>query len=458
MLLALLFSLRPVYEPDLWWHLAQGRETVTHSLVRSNVFGAEYGTYRQHYTPWLSDVAAYVLYEAGGGTAIQLAQAALLALAIGFLYLASRERAPAAAAFSALALAVFVFEARALPRPYLVTFAGVALCTWLVERSAAQGRARPLMLAMPLIALWSNLHVGCAFGVMVVGLFGASELIRPAALARREAIRAVGIAIGCLVAMLANPYGWGIFAYLVENTRLPQLMVIAEVQPPYLPTYRAFFVFTIVAALALVATPRRLALRELVTASAVVWLGLSYLRLTPLVPLAMTPMLAARFGRLIARGVHPRALVIASAAIAVVAVPFGPGRFVRDVQTGDAAVTPPAFFSLSAIEFLRRNGAHGTVFNSNNLGGFLAWHLYPDVRTFQDGRLQTWPPEHFRAILAAAGSQAAWDDLVRDVDWAVVSLRQTHELSGAGRFPPPEWQVVYQDEAVVVFRRSPPPQ
>ena len=47
---AAVLSFRPIYEPDLWWHLAQGREDAAGRLVRSNVFSFTYPDYRQAYT------------------------------------------------------------------------------------------------------------------------------------------------------------------------------------------------------------------------------------------------------------------------------------------------------------------------------------------------------------------------------------------------------------------------
>jgi hypothetical protein len=81
--------------------------------------------------------------------------------------------------------------------------------------------------------------------------------------------------------------------------------------------------------------------------------------------------------------------------------------------------------------------------------------LYPRVRVFQDSRLQAYPPEHFRSILLASRSQREWDALVARVDWAVVSVPRSNQLSGHGRFPPAEWGSVYLDDAIeIVVRRG----
>ena len=115
----------------------------------------------------------------------------------------------------------------------------------------------------------------------------------------------------------------------------------------------------------------------------------------------------------------------------------------------------PGFFSTDAIEFARSRRLSGPVFNSGNLGGFVAWELYPRVRTFQDARFQSYPPEHFLAIARAFESQLDWDALVSGVDWAILSRARPNALSGVGRFPRGEWPLVYWDDGTeIVVRRD----
>jgi hypothetical protein len=145
--------------------------------------------------------------------------------------------------------------------------------------------------------------------------------------------------------------------------------------------------------------------------------------------------------------------VATAAALAIVASPVPVVRLARDLNAGGQSLEPPAFFSPAAVAFIRAEGLRGRVFNSQNLGGYLAWRLYPDVRVFNDSRLQAYPPAHFAEILAASESQPLWDQLVAGVDWAVLSSARPNRLSGAGRFPEQDWATVFWDEAVEVLVR-----
>jgi hypothetical protein len=290
---------------------------------------------------------------------------------------------------------------------------------------------------------------------MLIGLFAASELVRPAALTRGDAVRAILVTAVCLAATMASPYGWGLLAYLFENWSVPRMMAIAELQPPPLLGYRAFYLYLGVCAAVLASQWRTLQLREFVTAAAFAALGLRFLRLTPLVLLVTAPMLAARLAPIASRSTGRHALLFSAICIGLIASRVPPRLLITELAAGSEAVAPGAFFSEDAIAFARRSGLAGPVFNSQNLGGYLAWTLYPDVQIFQDSRLQTYPPEHFLSILVASRSQPDWDVLVADVDWGVLSLPRPNQLSGVGRFPAADWAAVFRDGAIeIVVRRS----
>ena len=455
---AIVLSFRPIYEPDLWWHLAHGRETAAGRFVRSNLFSYAYGDYRQHYTSWLFDTTAYLSWQAAGPLGIQLIQAVLLALTFALVFLACRIRSAGAgnsAIAAVLLVGFFVLEPRAIPRPHLVSFAGLAACTLLIERARQRGSPSPLWWAVPVVGVWSNGHVECAFGVMLIGVFAVSELIRPSALSRRDAFRALTIATACGLATLANPYGWGLLAYLYENRLVPSLLTIAELLPPPLVPYRAFYAYLALCIAVFAWQWRTVRLSEIVPAVIFAAMGMRFVRLTPLVFLVTAPGVAGRLVPLVRRPRHAQAMMFAGVCAALLVSRVPVRLFVTELTVGMPAVAPDAFFSANAMTFARNAGLEGPLFNSHNLGGYVAWMLYPRAQIFQDSRLQAYPPEHVLSILVASRSQADWNVLVADVDWAVLSLPRPNQLSGVGMFPSPEWATVFRDDAMeIVVRRK----
>ena len=453
-LVAALFSFRPVYEPDLWWHLAQGREDAAGRLVRSNVFSYAHGGYRQHYTSWLFDTLAFAAWSRYQDAGVQALQACLLALTLALAYLACRCRAGVAAAVAVLVLGLFVVEPRAIPRPHLASLAGVSACAWLIARAVEARSVRPLLWTIPVVALWSNLHVEAVTGVLLLGCVAAGEAVRPSFLSRRDALVAVEVVFACALALMANPYGAGIYRYFYENISVPQIISIAELQPPYLPAYRAFFAYSAILTILLLAQPSRLRLWEVLLTAVLAAAGFRFLRLTPLLFLATAPIAAARLGAWIPRPLDARAVVITALAAAGLLSRAPLTSYVAGLRVGGGALSTPSVFSPGAVAFLRTSGIRGPMFNSFNLGGYLAWTLYPAGRTFQDSRLQAYPPSHFPSIMAASESQASWNALVTGLDYAVVARQRPNQLSGVGMFPEPDWRLAYRDEAVDVYVRK----
>jgi hypothetical protein len=452
---AALVSFRATYDPDLWWHLAHGREAASGHLVRTNLFSVAYPDYPQSYTSWLFDLCSYVLWTRAGPTALQFAQALAIALTFWVVAAACRIRSSIAATAAVCFFGWLIIEPRALPRPHVLSFLGLAVCVYMGERARSAGHSRPLRWAPLLIAVWANVHVECVFGVAVIGLFGLGECLRPRNLPRMEAVKVLGIAAGSLLATMANPYGFGLLRYLYENAFVPQIINIAELLPPYLPAYRGFFVWSIGGALALLTQWRRLTLSEVLVLAPFAYLAFSHLRMTPLLFLVSAPLVARALDDLQRFGIDRRAVATTAAAALIFLARVPLPAMVGEVGTGRAALMPPEFFSEPAMQFARDRHLSGPVFTSMNLGGFVAWELYPSAQVFVDSRLQAYPPEHFRAIIEASKDPQRWAAITAGVDWAVVSLPRVNELSGVGHFNPPEWHSVYRDRAVEIFvRRS----
>lgn len=471
-----LLSFRSMYDPDLWWHLAQGREAAAGHLVRTNVFSFVYPEYPQPFTSWLFDLGGYLLWMRGGAAALQAMQALLIAATLGAIALACRIRSSAAAAIAVCLFGWMILEPRALPRPHVFSFFGLAVCVWLVERAREARSAKPLWWLPLLIAVWSNVHVECVFGLALVGLFGGAEFVYPRDLTRREAAQTLGFVFAGLLATACNPYGLGLLRYTYENSFVPQVLDIAELRPPYLPNYRAFFVWTaagaVLIAVSLMARRRdggaeplgrrsrghgRVGLFEVTAIALFGALGFRYLRLTPLLFLVSAPLVAQCIDDLRRLRIDPRLVagVVLAASLAVAREPLP--SLVRALRFGGDALTPPAVFSEPAMRFAREHGLAGPAFTSMNLGGFVAWELYPAARVFLDSRLQAYPASHFRTVLAAARDRNAWAKATAGIDWGVLSIPRVNDLSGVGQFTEPEWGTAYYDGVIqIVVRRSGP--
>lgn len=451
---AVMFTCRATVDPDLFWHLVQGQAVLSGAWVRTNLFSATAAATPQPYVSWAFEAMLAFVARAGLG-GVQVIEGALVAGALVGLMATARVRSSGAAALATLLVSLLVLEPRVMPRPYLASWLGVAACAWWWERQRGRVTTGALMWrsiwpVAVLVGLWANLHAEAVFGagwLLVLGLAGTASRDAAGRPAARAAL--VAGALG-LVATLVTPYGLGLWRYLFENALVPETLRIAELQPPSPSAYPAFFVYLAVLAIALASAPARLTLPESATVAIFAALGVGYIRFTPLVVFAAAPLVARRLDLWIARGWHPRAVLVTALAVVVATLPASPIRMARAWRVGADALAPPEYFSREAVAAIRARGLTGPVFTSLNQGGFIAWAV-PGARPFQDSRLQAYPPGHFARIIAASADPAAWHDLTRGLDWAVVSRVSTNELSGAGQFTAPEWARVFQDRAVDVF-------
>jgi hypothetical protein len=442
-------SLRWCYEPDLWWHLAHGREIAAGTLPRANLFSFTHPDHAQPSTSWLFDLGIYALWRVGGAAGVQLGQLALIFATLALLFAACRQRSGVAASLAVVTVGFFVLEPRALPRPHTVSFAGMAACAYLIERAEARRSARPLLAAVPLLLVWSNLHVESIFGLAFLGCFALDAGLWGEDEQGGLGWRPLGVVLACMVAMLVNPYGLGLVRYLVENARVPEVIRIAELQPPYLPSYGPFFVY-LIAAVGLLLVPPRPRMWEVLATVLFAALSIRYLRFTPLLVCATAPMVAER---LVSTVGNSRLLPLGALFVGALTARATPSTLASQLGAGIEWLAPAEIIPHGGVDFARRTGLAGPLFNSNNIGGYLIWELYPESRVFQDSRLQAYPADHFREIMAAYRSQERWNALVADVDWAMLSVPRPNELSGAGRFPQKEWARVYWDDASEIFVR-----
>lgn len=445
-------SFRWCYEADLWWHLAHGREIAAGVLPRVNLFSATHPDFPQPSISWLFDLGTYGLWQAAGAVGIQVGQTLVLFATLALLFAACRVRSGIAVSAAVVTFGFFVLEPRALPRPHTLSFAGMAACALLIERAQARRSVAPLFFAAPLVLVWSNFHVESIFGVAFLGCFALGLLLESEAAERALGWRALLVTAVCAAAVLVNPYGFGLVQYLIDNAGVPEVIRIAELQPPYLPNYAPFFVYLLAAAGLFLVYTRSFRVWEALAATLFAVLALRHLRFTPLLLCATAPFVAARLRADVGR---VRWLPIGALFLGSLTARLDPATLVHQLGVGIDAAAPAEIIPRGATAFARRVGLSGPLFNSMNIGGWVIWDLYPDARVFQDSRLQAYPAQHFRDIMAAHRSQERWNALVAGVDWAMLSVPRPNDLSGAGRFPTTDWATVYFDDASeIVVRRT----
>lgn len=443
-------GLRPLRDPDVWWHLRLGEFIVRRHSVPAHDPFSDITSHPWVTHEWLSELLMFLSFDLAGYKGVSVLRA-LLMLALALMVARSclaRSSGPIASVVTAVAL-IAVWPGTG-ERPQLVSFLLFALLGPRLHQSMAIGaRLWPLI---PLVLVWSNLH---GFWSLAVVLFGACSIgavfdSRPE---RRlnVAVRHGAVAIGAVLAAAVNPNG---FATLLAPFRVAGYSAfVTEWAPPSLlnPFQLAAFVLlaVVVAGWARAGRPTSWLTCAYVLAAAVI--GFVYSRDVPIAAILLAPLAAeaamAILGRSrdvapwrrtprMAAGVALGAATVAAAGIWLTAMP---------------GIAPQAPFEVSR----RLNALPGraNVITEYDLGAWLLWSAR-DSQPAIDGRTELYGVDYVRRYFDAQELRPGWRTFVAEGNFQAAWLRKETPLI-TGLKDVLGWRQVFSDGSTVLL--VPPP-
>jgi hypothetical protein len=194
-------------DPDLWGHVRFGQDVLAqrHLIFYDRYsYSAPGHLWLNH--EWLSEVLMAAIYNAFGTVGLKLMKFACSAATILFLALALEEtESPARVQFAILIAASAPLATHLQFRPRIFTFALMSSILAILSRYNYRGRA-PVWLAIPILALWANLHGGFIMGLAALGTFTAVVFAQDLAARRgmRRAMWLLAITAASTIATLAR--------------------------------------------------------------------------------------------------------------------------------------------------------------------------------------------------------------------------------------------------------------
>jgi hypothetical protein len=403
---------------DSWLTLVSGREVVEHGLPQHDQLMALSHGARWVDQQWLAQVVFYELAHLGGIQAVVLLHVALLtgAFAIGVVAARRRGASPTTVLWVGLAcvfLAPWAWQLRAQSFAYPLFAA-----TLLLLSADSRAPSRRVLLVLPLLAVWANLHGSVVFGAGLVALRGLTIVYERGAAWR---LRAACLLCAPLLA-LASPYGTALLGYYRHMLGSPLLSRFVQEWGPTTPA-KAWLFYPLVilavwqlgrngAALTLFERSALLAttLTGFIALRHVVWFELAALMFLPVL-LDVRRTKSASVQRL-ARPVGALAM------LSLLAIPFALGA--APASWYDRQLPTEATAQLERTT----SDAGTTVFASETLADWLLWQE-PSLR----GRI------------------------AYDVRFELLSVRQLDRLSAYHRRSGPDWAAPTLPFPVIVLDR-----
>jgi len=458
-------------DPDTLWHIRTGEWMIENGQFPV-VDSYSYTSAGQRWIPgeWLSEILFYLAYKLGSWHAVVALGAVAIGAIVGItsFYLLRHLRFSIAIAWAALtALAI---SSHFLARPHVFSY--VLLSIWLIvllDTCDRGGFKPPVAIMAAMMALWSNLHPSFTFGLFLLFVFAGWSCLENVLRRRFTECRwPIFVVLTISFASLLNPYG--IYSAILTMETVSYhfaLRYISEWAAPNFQSDKIHLILLVAFFCAMAGLGVRLKGPRLIAFAAVTYLGMSHTRgLTTF--FLLTPLLLARplsehvvWCRAESAGSGPpgragdrdpvlgfirqRLVAIPSVFLALaIIVTVAAWRYVN--VHPDKSIAPEA-----AINFVKKAGISGNVFNSYPFGGYL---IFSHIPTFVDGRTLPFTDDFIRRFARAVAVTDIGDafKLLDDYNVRWTLLLPWEPLTSA-LAESKSWQKVFADDYAVVFVR-----
>lgn len=415
---------------------------------------------------WLSEVLFALSYRLAGLNGVAWLTALILASAYAILAIALRRAGVRAlVALVAVLFASMVGAVHMLLRPHIFTLLFFTILLLVLEEYRNADRRRALIVLLPLMVVWANMHGAFISGLMLVAFYAVGAALEKE---RRRLIELAALFVSLVVASWINPVGIQLlvhsFAYL-GNRFLVNLTV--EYQSPDFHAVNVLpFAALLLLSFAIVGrSGKRLDWTPLIllvgwsafalysTRNIPLYAQVAVIILAPIADAWIDELLPAAKRFLARTDEIDRVSSGWIWAVAVVALLVGLQMSGDKIDVrGTGNVFDPHVFPIAAVDSMTGSLPSGNMFNEFNWGGYLLYRLWPEKQVFIDGQQDFYGEALTREYLQAINAEPGWQAILDryNVRWVIVS--PTRALA-ARLDASPDWSRRYIDETAGVWVR-----
>ena len=463
-----LMTLRPIVDPDFWWHLRTGQFIAqTHSIPHTDPFSFTKAGQPWLTHEWLSELILYGLFRLGSFALLIFTFSIIITVAFLLTYLRSPAGTrPYVAGFMLLLGAVATAPTWGV-RPQMISLLFASLFLLLLDHYRSAGKLK-FLIPLPFIMLvWVNLHAGYFLGLALVGIYIAGELIDllVAVFSKHEQNKAgpyfksilnLSVTlIACILATLANPNGINIIIYPFQTLTSPSMQQF--IQEWFSPDFHQLMwqplAWLILALIGVgMISKKSISPTNILLTIVFGYAALISMRNIPFFALAAIPVLAEQVGSLVNIRTAVRtpgrlfrwAVPILLAGILLIASV----RFIQVVQ--GQAKTEAENFPKTAVDWLLENKPVGNLFNSYNWGGYLIWRMYPQFRVYIDGRADVYGDSFIFNYLSIYNAEPGWQDKLNHQTVQTILVEPDSPLANVLR-QSAAWHIAFSDRESAIF-------
>ncbi|VAX10342.1 hypothetical protein MNBD_GAMMA26-1506 [hydrothermal vent metagenome] len=470
------FLIHELSSLDVWWHLVIGEDILRNLQVPSiNIYSAGALNQPYHDSHWLFQAVLAISHRLAGLNGPILFMVFIWAITLSVLYRELRTYSGVITAVFITFLAMGASAERFLPRPEIITFLMIVLFYTRLRQEKYQTFWQVALLLL-LQIIWVNCH-----GLFVIGPFmiGCYWLLHSIHYARGQTnhfhqLTVLLVLVGA--SLLASPYGTGAleYSYLlfheVGQTAPAHMQAVNELSPTFgVATMgaSAFWFFMALLILTLVSTAsnfKKVPVERLLIIAVLCLAALTGRRNIVLFALVAAPFIGENLSWYLARFTPSTVIsngakgALAAAMLLWSSYPLS-GNYYLDMEIPARTrlgVTPD-FFPHGLAAYIRQHDIQGQVYNTNRLGGFYLYQLYPDRIPFIDGRWEIYGDRFFQLKSQALQNYTKWQRWSAENNISSALLHHTSDESGMlapALYQDPDWSLVYYDFAASFFVKN----
>lgn len=467
--LALLFAIasRVPLDTDTWWHIRSGEHTLSQGMIYQDPFSHTQDGERWINHSWGAQIVLYGAYQVAGNVGLALYTAILAVAGMAFLLPICAGNIYLRAFLLALSASTASVFWSARPQMFSFFFSAVALYLLFQHRKTPSWR---ILLFVPMMWLWANLHAGYSIGFIFWGAFLVGETLNrmlnmgETRLSWRGIGALLGVGGAALGVLVLTPYGLDTLRVPFETVGMDVLrQYIQEWNSPNFQRRETWMFILMVVALLWSGWISRLAFdwTHFFLASGTLFMALLYGRNIAVFAVASVPLLSQfihhalteRGWVLVPRKPTPRSARLNAILLGIVF--FGVAVYVVGMVWSPTLIEKAQrdYLPVEAVAYLRENPAQNNLLNGYNWGGYLMFAL-PEMPVFIDGRTDLYG-EFVREWLYIINLTGDWRADLDRYGINTVFIERGIALDYALRTET-EWEQVYGDDLAVIYARKTP--
>lgn len=366
-------------------------------------------------------------------------------------------------------------------RAQLFTLLFLVIFFFLIEADR-RGKGWALWLWLPLYLIWLNLHGGFLIGLgllavylgeqVFLSLMAGRDLLNSLKVVRRQVLF---LAASCLLT-LVNPYGADYLAYIWNAVTLDRTPFIPEWRPLWEISLSGLLEWSLSLAIVLYGFSQK-GLKKmpgLFFIAATAWVALwhyRHLTIYAVTWMCYTPAYLEKtsFGNEVTRVWRQRAGLITAIFVIMGLLGFSYAVHNRFWQlhiptTSEEGKSGGPVYPAGAVRYLQDHQFSGNLMVPFDIGAYVSWHLYPEVKVSLDSRFEVAYP-----VAAAAENsrfyeaQEGWQQTLEKYPTDAVLIPRRRNVDQAmdraygdpGRVTLPAWARVYRDDCFSLYIRAP---